>query len=62
QVLAVGAKKHRAATTWMIEVYWNCSKVADSSLRHTMRLCLSDWHHRSLPKTNKTFWASFAGV
>ena len=30
QVLAVGAKKHRAATTWMIEVYWNCSKVADT--------------------------------
>ncbi len=62
QVLADGAKKHRAATTWMSEVYRNCSKAADMSLRHTMRRCLSNWHHRSLSKTNKTFWASLAGV
>ena len=34
QVLADGAKKHRAATTWMGELYWNCSKAADMSLRH----------------------------
>ncbi|MEC8171847.1 MAG: hypothetical protein VX090_00560 [Pseudomonadota bacterium] len=34
QVLAVGAKKHRAATTWMIEVYWNCSKVAEILAPH----------------------------
>ena len=42
QVLADGAKKHRAATTWMTEVYRNCSKAADMSLRHTMRRCLSN--------------------
>ncbi len=34
QVLAVGAKKHPAATTWMIEVYWNCSKVAEILAPH----------------------------
>ena len=42
QVLAVGAKKHCAATLWMGEVDRNCSKAADMPLRHTMRHCLSN--------------------
>jgi len=62
KVVQGGAKKDRAATEWMAEVYRNCSKAADASQRHTLRRCLSAWHHQSLSKTNKAFWAALAGV
>lgn len=47
---------------WIGTLYRNCGKAADMSPRLTLRKCLANWHHRSLSKTNKTFWSALAGV
>lgn len=56
------AKTNGSARQWVGEVYRNCAKAADASPRETLRRCLAAWHHRSLAKTNRAFWAALPGV